>query len=96
MDKDQVSIDQLLQRADSIESELKQINQHRLVKVYDSFWAFVGFQLLKGIAFGLGTVLGATIVVSGIAYTLSQMEFIPVIGEWVHQIVEVIESYERR
>ncbi|MDC2890469.1 DUF5665 domain-containing protein [Psychrosphaera algicola] len=50
------------------------------------------FSLLKGISLGLGSVLGATVVLSTLVYLLSQMEFIPIIGEWISAILDVVKE----
>ncbi|MCA8867046.1 MAG: hypothetical protein KDA67_00170 [Rhodobacteraceae bacterium] len=57
-----------------------------------SFRRLIGIQLLRGIAFGLGSVLGATLVVSILIYSLSSINFIPIIGEWASQIVDSIQK----
>jgi len=51
----------------------------------------LGFQVLRGVAFGLGSVLGATLVVSLVVYFLAQIDFIPVIGDWAAQIAARIQ-----
>jgi len=48
------------------------------------------FQLYRGLAFGLGSVLGATILVSVAAYLLAQIDFIPIIGDWAADIAREI------
>jgi hypothetical protein len=50
------------------------------------------FQFLRGLAFGLGSVMGATILVSMIAWWLSQFEFLPLIGDWM---VILSDEFER-
>ena len=75
-----------------IESELKQLNSQNIIQAYNSVPKLLSIQLLKGIAFGLGSVIGATIIVSALAYLLSQMEFIPIVGEWVKNIIEEIQK----
>ncbi|EBA04354.1 hypothetical protein RB2150_07623 [Rhodobacterales bacterium HTCC2150] len=52
----------------------------------------MGFQLLRGLAFGLGSFLGATIVVSSLVYVLSFIDFLPVIGDWARQISTMIQT----
>jgi uncharacterized protein DUF5665 len=52
----------------------------------------LGRQFLRGIAFGLGSVLGATIVVSGLIYILASIDFIPIIGEWAREIADMIRQ----
>lgn len=46
--------------------------------------------LFAGILSGLGSVIGATIVVAFIAYLLRNVELVPLIGTWVGSIVRQI------
>jgi hypothetical protein len=43
-------------------------------------------------AVGLGTVIGATVLLSLIVWSLSQISFIPIIGEWAAQISRAISE----
>lgn len=83
---------QLIKQNKLILLELQKLNDHNLVKVYNSLPRFLWFSLLKGIALGLGSVLGATVVLSTLVYVLSQIEFIPVIGDWVSEIILVVKE----
>jgi hypothetical protein len=71
--------------------ELEHLNSHRFVKVHNSIIRLIGFQFARGLAFGLGSVLGASILVSMLAWWLSQFEFLPIIGEWASQLAQEIE-----
>ena len=77
---------------DIVARELQTLNQHRFIKVHNSFGRLILFQLVRGLAFGLGSVLGATIVVSILAWFISQIEFIPLIGNWASEILQQIET----
>lgn len=81
----------IYQQIAEINHELNKLNNHKLIKTYNSIPRFLWFSLLKGIALGLGSVLGATVVLSALLYVLSQMEFIPIIGDLVSKIIEVVE-----
>lgn len=70
--------------------ELEKLNQHRFIRMYNSIPRMVGFQFLRGLAFGLGSVLGATLLVSAVVYFLSNLDFIPILGYWGQQIVDQI------
>ena len=72
--------------------EVERLNAHRFVRIHNSIWRLVGFQFLRGLAFGLGSVVGATILVSALAWWVSQFEFLPIIGDWAAQIVDQIET----
>lgn len=82
----------LLQQVQDIQAELVKLNNHKLVHTYNSMPRLLWFSLLKGVALGLGSVLGATVVLSTLVYLLSQMEFIPIIGEWIAAILDVVQE----
>ena len=70
----------------ALTDELRQLNRReRLINR-------MGRQLLIGVAFGLGSVLGATLVLSVLIYLLTNIEIIPIVGEWAARIVEEIEA----
>ena len=71
--------------------EVERLNAHRFIKVHNSIWRLVGFQFLRGLAFGLGSVLGASILVSVLAWWVSQFEFLPIIGEWASELAKEID-----
>lgn len=77
---------------DRLTEEVERLNSHRFVKIYNSRWRMLMFSLSRGLAFGLGSVLGGGILVSLLAWWLSQFEFLPIIGEWAAQVVKQIEG----
>lgn len=74
----------------ALQAEIHLLNTHRFVRIHNSLWRLISFQFIRGLAFGLGSVIGATILVSLLAYSLRTIDFIPIIGEWAKQIVEMI------
>lgn len=76
----------------ALRREIEQLNGHRFLRVYSSLTRLLWFQFLRGIAFGLGSVAGATIVVSVLVFVLSSVDFVPVIGEWAKRVIEVIQQ----
>jgi len=85
-------LNRILHSMQRIEKELKRLNSHKLVEIYNAIYKLLFYQFLKGMAFGLGSVLGATIIVSILVYLLSQIEFLPIIGEWVQLITQEIKK----
>ena len=80
--------EQALQR---LTAEVERLNQHRFIRVQNSLWRLIPFQFVRGLAFGLGSVFGATLLVSLLAWWVSQFEFLPIVGDWAAQIVKQIE-----
>ncbi|MFY0633862.1 MAG: hypothetical protein JXQ91_08615 [Vannielia sp.] len=70
----------------SLREEVAKLNDHKFLRVYAQFWRLIAFQLLRGMAFGLGSVVGATVLVSILAYLLSQVDFIPILAEWAAEL----------
>lgn len=66
--------------------ELRKLNGHRFMRVNATVRAAMWYQFLRGLAFGFGSVVGATIVVSLVGFILGQMEVVPVIGDWATEI----------
>ena len=75
----------------ALKVEVERLNSHRFVKIHNSIFKLLGFQFLRGLAFGLGSVLGATVLVSVLVYFLSQIDFIPIIGELAKEVMLVLE-----
>ncbi len=76
----------------ALRDEIARFNGHRFVRVQNSLPLMLWQALLRGMAVGLGTVIGASILVSVVVYFLSQIDFVPVIGDWAKQISQEIQS----
>ncbi|MEE9427572.1 MAG: DUF5665 domain-containing protein [Paracoccaceae bacterium] len=70
----------------ALRHEISHLNSHRFVRLHNSIPKLIIFNLIRGLAFGLGTVLGATILVWILGQFLSNIDFIPIIGEWAAEI----------
>ncbi|MBU2935987.1 MULTISPECIES: DUF5665 domain-containing protein [Pacificibacter] len=75
---------------EKLSQEVARLNAHRFIRLHDSTWRLMWFNFLRGLAFGFGSVAGATIVVSIVGYILNQIEVVPIIGEWAKQIAAEI------
>ena len=47
---------------------------------------------IGGVAWGVGSVIGATIVVALVVIVVRSLNFVPVIGDWISGAVEVVEQ----
>ena len=54
---------------------------------------FRGFMV--GLASGLGAALGATLLLGALLFVLSRADFIPIIGEYIKQIVNYINVHQK-
>lgn len=76
----------------ALRAEVAHLNTHRFVRIHNSIPRLLAFNFARGAAFALGTLLGASMILSALAWTISQIEFLPVIGEWGAEIVRQIEA----
>ena len=74
---------------------INSLNNNNIFKIYNSIKKILFISFLKGLASGLGWIIGATILVSLLTYILSQIEFIPILGDIVSQLIEEIETFDR-
>ena len=88
MDLDQDSIKRL-------EKAITDLRKHNFFRMYDSLWRLISFNLIRGLASGLGWVIGATFLVYLLTIILSQIEFIPILGEWAASLIEQIEKFDK-
>ncbi|MBF9058142.1 hypothetical protein HKCCSP123_03000 [Rhodobacterales bacterium HKCCSP123] len=76
----------------ALRQEMTLLRQHRMFLLYQSVPRVLLFRFASGMAVGLGTVIGATVLLSLIIWALSQIEFIPIIGEWSVRIADEIQT----
>ena len=77
-----------LRLAEAIET----LNDHNLMRIYSSSWRIIWTNFLRGLAFGLGSVIGASILVYITVQILAQIEFIPILGDWALRLISEIEK----
>lgn len=70
----------------ALREELTFLREHKMFVLYQSVPRILLFRFATGMAVGLGTVIGATVLLSLIVWSLSQIEFIPIIGDWAAEI----------
>ena len=79
---------------ETLAREVKRLNSQWAWHAQKSVMHLIWYSFLRGMAFGLGSVLGATLVVSVLVYFLSSVDFIPVIGEWAAEVVRIVQGGE--
>ncbi len=72
--------------------EVKSLRKLEFVKILKHPWKFLGMSFLKGLMVGFGSVLGASVLVALFLYILSQISFVPIIGDFVEEVLTQIED----
>lgn len=82
----------LAEEIEALRAEVARLNKHRFVRIHNSIPRLLMFNFARGAAFALGTLLGASMILSIVVWALSQVELLPVIGEWGAEIKRQIEE----
>lgn len=77
-----------------ISQELQTLNQQRVLTSHNHWGKLLSMQLLKGMALGLGSALGATLALSLFIFLLSQMAVVPFIGELANDVLQEMGKYQ--
>lgn len=82
---------EIVQSVRSIEQQLQKISLHPLIVKPPTTARELLLQFAKGAAFGLGSIAGAGIILSLVIYLLSQIQFVPILGEFIKDILTQIQ-----
>jgi hypothetical protein len=84
--------EQTLEELRALRQELHVLNQHRFIRIQNSIPRLLAFNFARGLALGLGTVVGASVLLSIVIWSLSQIEFLPIIGQWASEISQMMQD----
>jgi hypothetical protein len=76
----------------ALRREIERLNGNRFLRIQNSPARLLWYRFLSGLFTGLGTVIGATLLVSLVVYWLQGINWIPVIGDWAAEIASQIEE----
>lgn len=82
---------ELTKEVNQLAKQVQKLQNTELIKIYKHPGKLIWYSFLKGIMVGLGSVVGATVVVAILIYLLSKISFVPVIGDFVNEIVGQLE-----
>jgi len=92
MSDEQPETADLIAELRGLRKELAHLNGHVFVKQLNSRWRQIAANFFRGVLFGLGSVLGGTVVVAFVLYLLAHVDFIPIVGEWAARITDIIQA----
>lgn len=83
---------ELAEEVKKLTKEIQKLKDSEFLKVFAHPWKFMGFSLLKGMMVGLGSIIGATVLVGLLIYLLSKISLVPIIGDFVKDIMNQIQT----
>jgi len=84
--------DDVLDELNALRVEIEKFNNHRFVRIQNTPWRLFLNRFVMGLATGLGTVFGATVLVSLAIYWLQGIDWLPLIGDWAGQIASQMQG----
>lgn len=91
--KDELTLE-LAKEVKNLSKNIRDLESEKIFQLVSNPWRLMWYSFLKGLMVGFGSVLGATVIVGVFVYVLSQIEFIPIIGDWVKQILEQVKGVQ--
>lgn len=71
---------------------VKQLRSERYLQMVDNPKKFLFFSFLMGAARGLGFAIGLSIIFAIIIWLLSKLTIIPILGNWIIDLLNYIQS----
>jgi len=75
----------------ALTKEIENLKELEFVKILKNPWRLMGLSFIKGVMVGFGSVIGATVLVALFIYLLSQISFVPIVGDFIKDIIQEIQ-----
>ena len=62
------------------------------METYNSVWRLIWVNFLRGLSFGLGSVISTAFLVYILLNILAQIEFFPILGDWALKLIAEVEK----
>lgn len=72
--------------------EIGKLKKMDFMQVFNHPVKFLWYSFLKGLMVGLGSVLGASVLVAIVIYLLAQVRLVPILGDLVQGVINQIQS----
>ena len=86
---------ELAKEVKELAKEVRKLKNLEFLRVFKHPWKFLWFSFLKGLMIGFGSILGASVLVGFFVFLLSQISFIPILGDIVEDVILQIQIEER-
>ena len=83
---------ELAKNVKELATEVRKLKSLEFIKIFKNPWKFMWYSFLKGLMVGLGSVLGASVLVAFLVWTLAKISWVPVIGDFVKDIVVDVQT----
>ncbi len=82
----------LIKEVSTLSKEVQNLRDFELLQVYKHPWRLALYSFWKGLMVGLGSVIGATVLVAILVYILSQFSTVPFLGDYLNNFTDKISN----
>jgi hypothetical protein len=82
----------LAKEVKDLAQEIGRLKKMDFMQVFNHPVKFLWYSFLKGLMVGLGSVLGASVLVAIVIYLLAQVRLVPILGDLVQDVINQIQS----
>lgn len=86
----------LAKTIDKLTEAVEKLRDERYLQIIQNKKKFLWYNFLTGAAKGLGLVVGSTLLLALFLWIVSQLITVPVIGEWIVDLINYIEQARLR
>lgn len=87
-----VSDQELVKELGSLREEVHRLNGHSIFRFRRVVAEALLMQFLKGAFLALGSLFGASLILSILVYVLSRIELVPILGQWIRELNEFLKD----
>lgn len=81
----------LTQEVKELTKQVQRLRDTELLEIYKKPGRFMLYALVKGLMIGFGSVVGASLLVGIFVYLISQVQLVPVLGDFVQEVLQEID-----
>lgn len=82
----------LAKEVKDLAAEIGRLKKMDFMQVFNHPVKFLWYSFLKGLMVGLGSVLGASVLVAIVIYLLAQVRLVPILGDIVQGVINQIQN----
>lgn len=82
----------LRQELKCLREEVHRLSRSALLRENASWWTVGLASLWRGLAWGLGSALGASLLLAIVIRILSSFDFIPILGDVARQVIDAVQQ----
>lgn len=84
----------LVKAVNEMAKQVETLRDMEPLQVFKNPWKLLWYSFLKGLMIGLGSVLGASVLITILVYLLAQLSNVPVLGSFLDKILSKTETVQ--